>query len=112
MGLTPIQYSTQTDTPAFSRNFNKYRYLAFGYSYLGYNLRKPLFQDVRLRQAIAYAIDKQEIIDGVLLGLGQAATGPYKPDTWVYNAKVRSYPHDPARAEDPARRGRLARYRR
>ena len=98
MGLTPIQYSTQTDTPAFKRNFNKYRYLSFGYSYLGYNLRKPLFQDVRVRQAIAHAIDKQEIIDGVLLGLGKAATGPYKPDTWVYNPNVKKYPYDPAAA--------------
>jgi len=98
MGLTPIQYSTQTDTPAFRRGFNKYRYLAFGYSYLGYNLRKPLFQDVRVRQAIAHAIDKQELIDGVLLGLGRAATGPYKPDTWVYNPNVKNYPFDPAAA--------------
>ena len=69
MGLTPIQYSTQTDTPAFRRNFNKYRYLSFGYTYLGYNLQKPLFQDKRVRQAISFAIDKQELIDGVLLGL-------------------------------------------
>jgi len=98
MGLTPIQYSTQTDTPAFRRGFNKYRYLAFGYSYLGYNLRKPLFQDVRVRQAIAHAIDKQELIDGVLLGLGRAATGPYKPDTWVYNPNVKNYPFDPTAA--------------
>jgi len=95
MGLTPIQYQTQTDTPAFARNFNKYRYLSFSYTYLGYNLTKPLFQDQRVRQAIAHAINKQELIDGVLLGLGQAATGPYKPDTWVYNAKVKRYAYNP-----------------
>jgi peptide/nickel transport system substrate-binding protein len=99
MGLTPIQYQTQTDTLAFKRRFEKYRYLAFGYTYLGYNLNRPLFQDKRVRQAIAHAIDKQEIIDGVLLGLGQVATGPYKPDTWVYNPQVRRYPHDAARAK-------------
>jgi len=98
MGLTPIQFSTQTDTPAFRRGFNKYRYLSFGYSYLGYNLRKPLFQDVRVRRAIAHAIDKQELIDGVLLGLGKAATGPYKPDTWVYNPNVKTYAFDPTAA--------------
>ncbi|GAB4163990.1 MAG: peptide-binding protein [Geothermobacteraceae bacterium] len=95
MDLPPIQYTTQTNTPAFARNFNKYRYLAFSYTYLGYNLERPLFQDKRVRQAISYAIDKKEIIDGVLLGLGQAATGPYKPDTWVYNQKVKRYSHDP-----------------
>lgn len=98
MGLTPIQYQTQTDTPAFTRKFNKYRYLSFSYTYLGYNLTRPLFQDVRVRQAISYAIDKQEIIDGVLLGLGHVATGPYKPDTWVYNANVKRYAYDPEQA--------------
>ncbi len=99
MGLTPIQYTTQTDTPAFRSNFNKYRYIAFGYTYLGYNLKKKLFQDKRVRQALSFAINKQEIIDGVLLGLGQAATGPYKPDSWVYNPEVKRYEHNPDKAK-------------
>ena len=98
MGLSPLQYDRQTDTPAFRRLYNKYRYLNFGYTYLGYNLKKPLFQDKRVRQALAYAINKQEIIDGVLLGYGAAATGPYKPDTWVYNPDVPKYTYDPDHA--------------
>ena len=99
MGLTPIQYQTQTDSAIFTDRFNKYRYLSFSYTYLGYNMTKPLFQDKRVRQAISYAIDKQELIDGVLLGLGQAATGPYKPDTWVYNNNVKRYNYDPEKAK-------------
>jgi peptide/nickel transport system substrate-binding protein len=98
MGLTPLQFDRQTDTPAFRRNYNKYQYLSFGYTYLGYNLRRPLFADKRVRQALAYAIDKQELIDGVLLGYGVAATGPYKPDTWVYNPEVRQYHYNPEKA--------------
>ncbi|HKK00874.1 MAG TPA: peptide-binding protein [Desulfuromonadales bacterium] len=98
MGLTPLQYTRQTDTLAFRRRFNKYRYLSFGYTYLGYNLRRPMFQDRRVRQAISYAISKKEIIDGVLLGMGEVATGPYKPDTWVYDPNVKRYPYDPAKA--------------
>ncbi len=98
MGLTPLQYDRQTDTPAFRRLFNKYRYLNFGYAYLGYNLRRPMFQDKRVRQALSYAINKQEIIDGVLLGYGAIATGPYKPDTWVYNPHIHRYPYDPKKA--------------
>jgi len=100
MDLTPIQYQTQTDTLAFERRFNKYRYLAFSYTYLGYNLERPLFQDRRVRQALSYAINKDEIIEGVLLGLGQAATSPYKPDTWVYNRNVHRYPYDPDKARE------------
>lgn len=98
MGLTPLQYQTQTDKPSFTKRYKKYDYLAFGYTYLGYNLNRPMFQDKRVRQALSYAIDKQEVVDGVLLGMGQAATGPYKSDTWVYNDKVRRYPYDPEKA--------------
>lgn len=98
MGLLPLQFDRQTDTPAFRRLFNKYRYLSFGYTYLGYNLKRPMFQDKRVRQALSYAINKQEIIDGVLLGYGVAATGPYKPDTWVYNPNVPRYDYNPEKA--------------
>ena len=98
MGLNPIQYRRQTNTPFFKENFKKYRYLSFSYTYLGYNLRDPLFKDRRVRQAISYAIDKEEIVRGVLLGLGVPATGPYKPDAWYYNPNVRRYPFDPERA--------------
>ncbi len=98
MGLSPLQYDRQTETPAFKRLYNKYRYLNFGYTYLGYNLNRPLFKDKRIRQALSYAINKQELIDGVLLGYGAVATGPYKPDTWVYNSEVPKYTYDPDRA--------------
>lgn len=98
-GLAPIQYRRQTDYPAFRKAFNKYRYLANGYAYLGFNLLDPRFQDKRVRQAMAYAINKQEIIEGVLLGLGQAAQGPYKPGTWWYKPDVKTYPFDPDRAK-------------
>jgi peptide/nickel transport system substrate-binding protein len=98
MDLTPLQFARQTDTPAFRRRFNKYRYPASAYAYLGYNLRRPLFQDKRVRQALSFAINKQEIVEGVLLGLGQIATGPYKPGSWPYNPDVERFPYDPERA--------------
>lgn len=100
MGLTPLQYARQTESPEFIKAFGKYRYPAFAYTYLGYNLNRPLFQDKRVRQALAHAIDKREIIDGVLLGLGQEATGPYKPGTWPHNPTVRRYDYDPAKARE------------
>ncbi len=98
MGLTPLQYARQTKYPKFQENFDKYRYPAFAYTYLGFNLEDERFMDKRVRQAISYAIDRKELIEGVLLGLGQEATGPYKPGTWAYNPQVRRYPYDPVRA--------------
>ena len=79
---------------------NKYRYLSFSYTFLGYNLKNSRFADKRVRQAISYAINKDEIIQGVLLGLGRQATGPYKPGTWPHNPNVKTYPYDPARARE------------
>ncbi|MGD8563263.1 MAG: ABC transporter substrate-binding protein [Desulfarculaceae bacterium] len=95
MGLTALQYQRQTNTPFFNNNYKKYKYLSASYTYMGYNMKDERFKDVRVRRAFSHAINKQEIIKGVLLGLGMEATGPYKPDTYWYNPKVRRYPYDP-----------------
>ncbi len=100
MGLSPLQFTRQTENNLFRKNFNKYRYLSFSYTYLGYNLQKPLFADKRVRQAISHMINREEIIQGVLLGLGQVATGPYKPGTWAQNDRVKKYPYDPQLARE------------
>jgi peptide/nickel transport system substrate-binding protein len=96
--LSALQYKRQTDYPAFRKAYNKFRYAANVYTYLGLNHKDPRFADKRVRQAFAYAINKRDLIDGVRLGLATEATGPYKPGTWVYNPNVRRYPYDPARA--------------
>ena len=96
--LTALQYKRQTDYPAFKRAYQKFRYPSNGYTYFGFNLKDPRFADKRVRQAFAHAISKQELIEGVRLGLGREATGPYKPGTWVYNPNVKRYPHDLERA--------------
>lgn len=98
MGLTPVQYVRQTDTPQFKAAFNKYRYPSNGYLYLGYNLRHPLFKDKRVRQAITAAINKDELIQGVLFGMGQKATGPMIPGRWAYNPHVKDIAYDPTHA--------------
>lgn len=98
MGLAPLQAVRQTDYPKFKREFNKFNYLSFSYVYLGYNLRHRIFKDKRVRQAISYSLDKKEIIDGVLMGQGVEATGPYKPDMWAYNGNVRRYEHNREKA--------------
>lgn len=99
MGLTPIQFTKQTDTEFFKSNFQKFRYPAFVYTYMGFNLKHPWFKDKRVRQAIAHAIDKDEIVDVVLFGLGSPATGPYVPDTWAYNPNVKKYEYDIEKAK-------------
>ena len=96
--VTALQYKRQTDYPAFRKAYNKFRYAANVYTYMGLNLKDARFADTRVRQAFAHAINKRDLIDGVRLGMAREATGPYKPGTWVYNPNVRTYPYDPARA--------------
>jgi peptide/nickel transport system substrate-binding protein len=99
MGLTPLQDKRQTEYAKFQETFNKYKYVSFAYTYLGYNLEDQRFADRRVRQALTYAINKKEIVDGVLLGLGQEATGPYKPGTWFSNPNVPRFDYNPEKAK-------------
>ena len=100
VGLTPLQYARQTDTPFFKKYYKKYKYPSFGYTYLGLNMKDPLFADSRVRLALDYAIDKDEIIKGVLLGLGRVSTGPFPPESWAYNKEIKPAPYDPKKAKE------------
>ena len=97
--LTGIQYARQTEYPAFRKAYHKFRYPASDYTFLGFNLKDPRFADRRVRQAFAHAINKQELIDGVRLGLAREATGPIRPGTWAYTDKVPRFDYDPEKAK-------------
>jgi peptide/nickel transport system substrate-binding protein len=66
---------------------------------MGYNLTNQLFSDVKVRQALSYAINRQSIIDGIMLGLGKPCTGPFSYVSWAYNPKAKSYNYDPELAK-------------
>jgi len=97
-GLTPLQYTRQTDTPYFRDNYRKFRLPGETYVYLGYNLRSALFSDRRVRRALNLAVDKEEIIKIALLGLGTVSNGPFTPQSWAFNPSVKPEAYDPAEA--------------
>ncbi|MBF0254149.1 MAG: peptide-binding protein [Candidatus Omnitrophica bacterium] len=96
--LTPLQYARQTRGGFFAKHFNKLRYSGMGYVYLALNLTHPLFGDLRVRQALDFAIDRDELIEGVLLGQGTVSTGPFAKGSWAYNPEVQASVFDPDRA--------------
>lgn len=98
LGLTPDQYLFQTNTPDWEKNWNKYRYLALGYTYLGFNLQNPMFADVRVRQALSYAVNREAIITGALFGQGEPTIGPFQPGSWVYNDAIQPYEYNLAKS--------------
>jgi len=66
--------------------------------YLGFNLRDPILKDVRVRQAIAYAIDRRPMIQYLWGGWAQPARSVLPPQSWAYNGNVPAYDHDPEKA--------------
>jgi peptide/nickel transport system substrate-binding protein len=68
------------------------------YAYLAMNLRDPILKDVRVRRAIAYAINVQPIIHYLLRDGARPAYSVLPPQHWAYDADVAKYPHDPVRA--------------
>jgi len=99
MNINPIQY--QRVFPArvdLQEKIELYKELGNGYTYLGFNLNKEPFNDIRVRQALNYAIDKDEVIKGVLLGLGEPISSPYKPGTRWNNPNLTPYPYNPSKA--------------
>ena len=100
MGLSPIQYARIFPArEELNRKIALYKELGNAYTYLGFNLKHKPFDDKRVRQAINYAIDKQELIDGVLLGLGEPVASPYKPGTRWTNPNLRPYAYDTDKAK-------------
>jgi len=99
-GLSPLQYTRQTDNEFFRSHYAKFKYPSFGYTYMAYNLSDQKFRDIRVRQAINYAVNKQEIVDTIFFGLGRVITGPYMMDSWAYNKGVRPAAFDPAKARE------------
>ncbi len=82
-GLDPLQAERQLD-----KDFHDYYTLveqpSNSYSYIGFNLRLEKFRDKRVREAIAYAIDKKELIDLLFFSHGKACHGPFMPGSDVY----------------------------
>ncbi len=68
------------------------------YAYLALNLRDPTLRDVRVRRALAYAIDLGPMIHYLWRDQARPAYSVLPPQHWAYDADVAKYPYDPALA--------------
>jgi len=89
--VRPHQVKRLEDDP----KYQSFSGLSFGYTYIGYNMRREPFNDPRVRRALGMAIDVEKIIDYVLYGQGERITGPFVKQTDYYNAGIQPLPYDP-----------------
>jgi ABC-type transport system substrate-binding protein len=75
--------------------FQSFSGTSFGYSYIGYNMRREPFNDVRVRRALGMAIDVDKIIRYLLDNQAERITGPFVKQTDYYNHAVKPLPYDP-----------------
>ncbi len=66
--------------------------------YLAFNTREPVLKDARVRQAMAYAIDRETIIHYLLRDFARPAYSLLPPESWAYNGNVPHYDYNPDRA--------------
>ena len=90
------------------------------FQYIGINLTHPILKQLKVRQALALAIDRDAIIRHLLKGTGDAASGLLAPINWAFDDSVALWPHDPEKAKrlldeagfaDPDGAGPLPRFR-
>jgi len=80
------------------RRFTVFSSPTSSYTYIGWNLKRPLFQDLRVRQALAHAVDIPAMVKYILYGHGTQSTGIFTPQMWFFNPNVTPFTYDPAKA--------------
>ncbi len=100
MTLTSEQWTNQTVDPSFLERFHKLKYLRAdgGYSFIGWNNRRPPFDDRRVRQAMSCCMPREKIVEKLLYNLRELANGPFSPLGRQANPDIGQWPFDPEKA--------------
>jgi peptide/nickel transport system substrate-binding protein len=98
MTLNPDQWVKQTESRKFTDEFSKLEYYLPGYSYIGWNAKRPFFSDPRVRRALTQLLDRESILRNIRYGLGKTVSGPFFYEAPEYDRSIEPWPFDPAAA--------------
>lgn len=93
------QYNELLEMKKEGRAIEVHKFPAYTYMHADFNLRNPIFQDKRVRQALCYAFPKEDFIRTVLDGVATPADSYIVPMSWAYKADVKKYDYSPAKAK-------------
>ncbi len=96
MALTPLQHLKQTSTPGFTVRYAQHVGFVPSYMYIGWNSRRPMFADKRVRQALAHFVDRDRIIQKVVFGFAEKVDSPVYRFSPEYDTAIQGYDFDPA----------------
>ena len=68
------------------------------YTFVHWNLKRPMLAEVEARQALTLAIDRQKIVDTLWFGRARIANSPIISTVWAHRSDPGPWPYDPARA--------------
>lgn len=88
-GLTPIQIDRQINNE-FKENYQIIEKPSFSYTYMGFNLKNEKFKDLRVRQALSLAINREELVEILFFGHGEISNGPFLPRTYAFDESVKT----------------------
>jgi peptide/nickel transport system substrate-binding protein len=101
--LQPGQYRTEVleggpESPFNDGTLTPGEYWEQTYFYVGWNMRKPMFQDKKVRQALSHAFNAELLLHDVFMDLGERCTGPMPSFLEFYDKTVEPYAFDLERA--------------
>ncbi|WP_298868212.1 peptide-binding protein [uncultured Gimesia sp.] len=101
MALNPELWKTQTENDDFYKNCTKANGLEWVYFYFGWNCKTLFFEDKRVRQAMSYAFNHDEMLKELCYGLYQPCTGVYHETAWMSpKPMTKPYKQDLTKAEN------------
>jgi peptide/nickel transport system substrate-binding protein len=105
-GATPKQYEELLKNESLMKRSKAFEFYApdDGYTFIGWNQKRrgedTFFADKRVRQAMTMLINRERIIEQILLGHSRVISGPFVPETEQYDSSIEPWPYDPARARE------------